>query len=360
MATSIITPNMNLIVPIVGQEPSPTYAQDINNSLTIVDSHSHALGSGVQITPAAMNINASLSMGENDLINIAALTLIAQSGSQANQSLYVSGVDLYYADGNGNAIQITTGGAVNATSSGISSGSASASFSGGVLIVDQASNTPGNIQAGSILIGNNVASSKFVTLSAPNSLASNYQLFLPTIPAQTNVVSLDSSGNLGSITYDQVGEGMTATGANAIAASRTRAYGGSTEGIGGVPIGFNSGNYSTNSPGLTNVTNMSVTITTSGRPVWVGLIADSNGGANNSYFQSQNGYSIFCFLRNGAAFRVSQFGNDRGAPFAVFPPSSASMIDFVGAGTYTYTFAVAVLNADLIVVDYCDLVAYEL
>ena len=56
-------------------------------------------------------------------------------------------------------------------------------------------------------------------MAPPNALGANYQLTLPTIPAQTNVMTLDASGNMGSITYDQVGSSMSATGANAIAAS---------------------------------------------------------------------------------------------------------------------------------------------
>jgi hypothetical protein len=216
-----ITPNMSLIVPTTGSEAGPTYANDINNSLTIIDAHTHTAGSGVQITPSAININSALTMNNFALSGVSAITYTAQSSTPANKSSYVSGVDLFYVDGNGNVVQITSGGTVNATSSGISSGTATASFVAGVLVVNAAASTPANIQAGSILIGNNVASSKFLTLSPPNAMGANYTVTLPALPAQTNVMTLDTSGNMGSITYNAVGQGMTSVGANAIGASMT-------------------------------------------------------------------------------------------------------------------------------------------
>lgn len=91
---------------------------------------------------------------------------------------------------------MTTGGSVNATSSGISSGTATASFVSSVLVVNSATNTPANIQAGSILIGNNTAGSNFVTLQPQNALGSSYNLTLPTIPASQNIMTLDASGNM--------------------------------------------------------------------------------------------------------------------------------------------------------------------
>ena len=110
--------------------------------------------------------------------------------------LYESGVDLYYNDGSGNQVQITSGGMVNATSSGISGGTATAAFVANVLIVNQNTNTPGDIKCGSVFIGNNTVSSYYVEVSAPNALAGNYQLVLPAIPGSTLFLTLDTSGNI--------------------------------------------------------------------------------------------------------------------------------------------------------------------
>ncbi len=199
MANFTISPNMGLSVPSVGSDPSPDWANNLNASLSILDGHNHSAGSGVQITPNGLDINIDLAFQNNNATQLRSARFTSQmspiSGAQDLDCIYVSGVDLYYNDGNGNQIRITSGGSVNATSSGISSGTATAGFVAGTLVVDQAANTPGNIQAGSILIGDNVANSKFVTVSAPGSLASNYTITLPLLPAQQSFMTLDQFGN---------------------------------------------------------------------------------------------------------------------------------------------------------------------
>jgi hypothetical protein len=224
---------MALVIPVPTQELGPNWAYDWNASLTILDGHSHVAGSGVFITPAAININANLAMNDFFLAMTGAVVFLPQNSTPPNDSLYVLGVDLHFIDGNGNDIPLTAGGVVNATSSGISSGTATAQFIGGMLVVDSAPLTPANIQAGSYLMGNNVASSNFVTLQPQNPIASSYSLTLPIIPAVFSVMTLDIAGNIGTETSDQVvssitsagadgiAELMTSTGANAIASNIT-------------------------------------------------------------------------------------------------------------------------------------------
>ncbi len=214
-----ISPNMALVIPGVGTEAGPTYATDVNNSLTIIDAHTHVAGSGVLITPAAISINVDLPMNNNSLTGVKSVVLTPQLSTTANNSLYDFGGNLHFVDGTGIDIAITAGGVVNATSSGISSGTATASFVGGVLVVNAAPLTPANIQAASYLMGNNTAGTNFLTLQPPNAMAANYSLTFPTLPSQTNVMTLDTSGNMGSITYDAVGQNMTVVGADAIAAN---------------------------------------------------------------------------------------------------------------------------------------------
>jgi len=75
-----ISPNMSLIIPGVGNELGPTYASDINNSLSIIDGHNHTPGNGVQIPPAGLNINSNLPF----LGNSATQLLSANFNSQAS------------------------------------------------------------------------------------------------------------------------------------------------------------------------------------------------------------------------------------------------------------------------------------
>jgi microcystin-dependent protein len=198
VAGEIITPNMSLPLPGVGITSGPQYASDVNNCLTILDSHNHSSGSGVQITPSGLNINAPLTFNSNPITGVSSATFTQQTSLSTLNTLFV-GADgnLYFNDGAGDpAIKITSGGAVNATSSGISSGTATASFSAGVLIVDAATNTPANIQAGSILLGNNVTGSSYLTLSPPSSMPGNYTITLPPTPASVAPMLMDSSGNI--------------------------------------------------------------------------------------------------------------------------------------------------------------------
>lgn len=200
MADVTISPNMNLPVPSVGVDFGPDWANNLNASLSIIDQHNHSSGSGVQITPNGLNINSDLSFISNNAINIRSSRYTPQlsvlSGASDLGCVYVSGADLYYNDTSGNQVRITSGGSVNATSSGISSGSATASFVASVLVVNAASNTPANIQVASILLGNNISGSNYLTLSPPSAMGSNFSLILPNVPASTSFLQIDNSGNI--------------------------------------------------------------------------------------------------------------------------------------------------------------------
>lgn len=211
MANLTLSPNMGLPVPTVAQDPGPDWATNINASLSIVDQHNHTPGAGVAIPPAGLNINADLPFNNNNLTLARTVRFSIQPSPLGTATdlgcLYVSGVDLYYNDVSGNQIKMTAGGTVNATSSGISSGTATASFVASTLVVNSASNTPANIQCASILLGNNSAGTNYVTLSPPSSLAASYSLVLPLVPATLSFMAIDASGNMSA--YAATASGLT-------------------------------------------------------------------------------------------------------------------------------------------------------
>lgn len=217
MADSSLTPNMSLPVPTVGEAGGPLYAQLIDNCLTIIDAHDHTAGSGVQITPDAMNINADLSMGGNNLTSARSLRLSPQSavlvGSSDLGCLYEVGVDLYYNDGNGNNVRITQSGAVAGTPGSISNltSPASASYATATFTFQSDALTPANIDGGSFILRNITASSNGITLSPPGSLSSNYTITLPALPASTQPLSIDTSGNMSAapLTMSQLATSVT-------------------------------------------------------------------------------------------------------------------------------------------------------
>jgi hypothetical protein len=203
---------MNLQSPAVGETLGPDWATAVVQSLSIIDSHNHSPGQGVLIGVNGLGINGTLPFNNNSAGTVATIQFTPQTvAPTVTNSLYASGVDLYYYDGNGDypPIQITKSGAVNATSSGIVNGTASAGFVASVLVVNSASNTPANIQAGSILMGDNTAGSNYITVGPPNSLAGSYPFTLPAaLPASTQILSLSNTGNVAASTASVV-DGIT-------------------------------------------------------------------------------------------------------------------------------------------------------
>jgi len=202
---STTSPNMSLILPTVGSQPSPTWAQDLNASLSIVDQHDHSSGNGVPITPAGLNISSDLSFQENNAVAVRSARFTAQGSPLALPTdlncAYVSGVDLYYNDGNGNQIQITASGGVAGSPGSIGSlvSPASCTYVSATpaFVFQSAANTPANLDGGSLVLRNISASSNGITINPPGALAASYSVTFPAaLPAGQRFATLDASGNL--------------------------------------------------------------------------------------------------------------------------------------------------------------------
>lgn len=206
-SNTLPSPNMGMPIPVVGTDPGPDWANNINASLSIVDQHDHSPGKGVPITPAGMNISSDLPFNNNNATVLRSTRFNPQSsplsgGGADIGALYESGADLYYNDGNGNQVRITEGGAVTGsagTITGLPSGTASASYSGGTFTFSAATNTPATMSVGPIIVSRQVPNPFGVTIAASASQGANYNLTLPTaLPGSASVMTLDSSGNISS------------------------------------------------------------------------------------------------------------------------------------------------------------------
>lgn len=200
----VITPNMLLREPIVGVDPGPDFATDINVSLTLIDQHDHTSGKGVAITAAALNINTNLSMNNHFLTNIAGLSLTGQSSTPTNGTIYQSASGfLYYVDQvSGTNIQITNSSGIAAAGGAIAGLVAPASATyvpiSSTFIWQSDVNTPANMDSASLIIRNpGVANSNAATLKIVSALASNYNITLP-VPSGggLKLLQMDSSGNI--------------------------------------------------------------------------------------------------------------------------------------------------------------------
>lgn len=345
---------MSLPVPGVGTEDGPQWATDLNNCMAILDQHNHAAGSGVQINPGGININSDLAMNSNNLTIIRSLRFLPQGSPLALPTdlgcLYESGVDLYYNDANGNQIQITSGGGVAGSPGSIGSLTAPASatyIAGSKTFVWQSGvNKAAAMDNGGITIREtDVAAANGITLVSPTGLGTNYQLTLPgALPGSTQFFTSSAVGLVSFSTANQIAQAVVRPT-------------GTSVGLEGVAISGSSGGFTTNSTSFVSVTNLSVTIQTSGRPVYVGLSPDPLGSP--CYIGAAAGTSSGIIrLLNGAspiALISTPINNFVG-------PSSISAIDTPVAGTYTYSVEArhATGGANSTFVNFCLLVVYEL
>lgn len=229
------SPNMNLPIPGVGTEQGPNYAFDINQALTLLDQHDHSPGKGIQITPAGLNINSDLSFNDNNILALQSAVFQGQSAPLSTLlSLYVApGLesptpinDLWFTDGVGNQIQITSNGEVNATIASLPG----ESFAFGTFFWKQGtgSTVPANFDIGSITLRPNTAATTFgITLDA-SAVTSTYSWTLPSalpVPAN-NFLTVTNGGVIstisasGGITGSMIAP-LTITGSNIAAGTIT-------------------------------------------------------------------------------------------------------------------------------------------
>ncbi len=204
MANTTISPNMNLIVPVVGVDPGPDWANNLNASLGAIDSHTHVPGQGIQIPPAGLDINVDLTFQGNNAINMRSVRFVPQSSTLSDPSdlgcIYEAGVDLYYNDGVGNVVRITQSGGVAGSPGSIANlnppASASYVSANGTFVWQSDVNKPANMDFASAIFRNFVANSFGLTLSPPASMSADYTLTLPVLPGQQSFMTLDASGSM--------------------------------------------------------------------------------------------------------------------------------------------------------------------
>ncbi len=195
------TTYMNLTLPTVGTTQGPLYATELNSALTSIDAHTHAPGSGQQITPSGINISADLTFQSNNATALRSARFTSQSANLTVATdigcLFVKSYELYYNDNAGNHVQITNGGNVAGTPGSIGSlvSPASATYSNPTFVFQSDSLTPGNLDGGSVIVREVAASAKGITIASPSALAADYQLTLPSaLPAATSFMQLSSAG----------------------------------------------------------------------------------------------------------------------------------------------------------------------
>lgn len=361
MSNPVITPNMGLTEPGIGNTTSPTWAQDLNTDLSIVDGHNHAPGSGVQVNPSGLNINADLPFNGNNLTSLNSEVFKgAVVGTPSVLSVFTNGTDLFYKDINGNSIQLTKAGGPNAGTGNIQNLPSTPMGGAGISWVNSQSTfqlladngtSAANIDVGSAIIrypgSYPTPSGNYIELRAPSSLATGFNIVFPaTLPGASSFLSIDSSGNLAASipTSQGIATGNIANGAVTFPKIQASNY----------VISGSSGNY-TNSSGTHTVTNFNLTLVTSGRPVEVFIQGDTSG--NYPFLINSTGdvqLNIFNVTTGAICNSLLQSG-------IRYPPSSFRFFDVSTVGlSQSFNYVIQVTpTAGTAQVFQCEMVVKE-
>jgi hypothetical protein len=193
----------------------PAWATGIENSLLLIDSHDHTPGKGVLIPSAALDINADLSLQNNNLTNTKSVRFQALVASLVGTNLVqVVNGELYFVDGSGTPVQITAAGQVNVAGvggiTGMGGTTAAVSYSNltKTFTFTQDAGKSADLVTGSVYITEpNVLSANTIGLLSPAGLAGAYDIELfSALPASTKIVQLNAAGNLlSTLDTDNVG-----------------------------------------------------------------------------------------------------------------------------------------------------------
>ena len=381
MATTFTTPLMNLTLPVVGPsgQPGPTYATNLNEALEAVDSHDHSSGKGSRITQDGMSFTDSLDLNSNAIINALSAQFDSQSAALTTaNAIYVVDGDLYYNNASGTQIQLTAAGTINVASLGtiggdFSTSSATVTYTAAtkLFLFKQDGTKTADMAFGSIFLYENIASANYVKIKSAASLAANIDITLPAaLPASTLPVTMTSAGVLatGQITTAQITDANVTTAkiADSNVTTAKIADGNVTPAklaALGQQVSSSSSTFtSTTTATFTDITNLTVTITSTGRPIFIGLIADGSGNAANLAF-SGSSTSIVGNLRllNGATNVCNyNMSTTASASSISIPSSSFSYVDVQSAGTYTYKVQFQIQGGTSFTCNFTKLIAYEL
>ncbi len=120
MANFTVDPVTGILIPTVGADPGPDYASHVSNALTTLAHLTHTGASnldGYQIPAAGLNINADVSIQNHNLTAFRSARFQSQASTLAGSGdidcVYVSSNNLFYNNGSGTPVQLTSGNSLN-------------------------------------------------------------------------------------------------------------------------------------------------------------------------------------------------------------------------------------------------------
>lgn len=175
-----------------------------------------------KIDAGSFDLTTELDFQGQLAINLAGLTFenVSADPHTAHAVYWLAG-ELYVNDGNGAAIQVTSGGllAVGVNSSGFAgdyqnNGTAIYSSAGNLFSFESVAGTYSKVAIGQLQVHNG-ASTGYTSLVPPAGQTSNIDLTLfPALPTGRSVVTLDATGSLGLAAVTADGQGMIVSGSS--------------------------------------------------------------------------------------------------------------------------------------------------
>jgi len=289
--------------------------------------------------------------------------------------LSVAGVDLYYNDALGNQVRITQGGGIAGSPGSITGlvAPASAAYDAGnaKFIWESDVDTPAAMDGGPVTIREIAANAEGITLQSPAALPASYSLTLPTtLPSTADSLLLtDTSGVQSYLAKGNAYQllGMDSSGTSLGYLTQVQRSNLPTV---GQQISGSSGNFSTSSTGYVDVTNLSVTITTNGRPVVLGLLWDGTAGTGGAAkiggsVSGSNSVGVhFAIVRDGSTmvWQGNLTLSTGGSNQTIYTAPPSGILVPISAGTYTFKFQAygASAASNTAFVSNCVMYVYEL
>lgn len=198
----------SILKPSVGVTAGPTWATDLNTSIDAVDNHDHSTNKGVRITPAAINVNADMEFNDNSATELKNIIFSTATAATTSYSLYQASGNIYWRNGSGTAVQITTGSTVNAGAGsidGMTGTDAGATYVNGAkaynFFCDSGNTDFGKMAHADLLLykfsDDNTADTDYITIAA-SALASGSSGTV-TVPAETGTILTTNTSYAGAV-----------------------------------------------------------------------------------------------------------------------------------------------------------------
>lgn len=296
------TTNMNLDLPDVNSTPDPTWSTKIVTAFDVVDSHDHASGSGVKITPNGLNINDDLPFSNNNATQLRSSRFQNQNSTLADAadltcSYFVNG-DFYINNSSGTSVQITSGSGLNFATVGTIGGDygqpgvdASVTYNDSTKIYTFLSDAGvfGKMNQGPTTIVNQ-AGTQGVTFTVPTSVTP-YTVTFPGAAASSNsILKITSSGTVSYVPFNNITDPVTINanvtmGANASVTGTLTPTGGFV--TNGTSVNLKIATYT----GFISTGTISFTV--SGATILYSVTGRWSGGGQRGGIRNETGANIF-------------------------------------------------------------------